>query len=1176
MTRQRWVLEAASSRLAFGQLVLAFVLCCIAVELCAQEPSAPPAVATPPAVEPELTADVVASRRKQVEETKDLDEEVRKRAIDFYKRAQDELKRAAELTARTAELKKQAASASERQTIAKADIVSLKSKADPELPSSATLAVIEQELAKRQAELDALRKTQAELEAEPNRRANRRKDVRASIVSAPDRLAEVIKQLEAATPADEPPAITLARRTELAAQRKMLAAETPSLEAELALYDAEDVVDLIRLKRDLQAQEVNRSADLVEKLTALVNQRRREEAENALRQARQQQLEANPLLQNYADENTRLAQAAHDLTVELEDADKELQQTRNQLEQLEKEFEQTRQKVESIGLTGPIGLLLRKQRADLPDVRAHRRSAAERRDLIEEVQFKLFELDEERSLLANLDPALDEILRSAPADLSSDEKRDLEQSAREILERRRQFLDTANRSYVSFIDKLVDIDVTERKLIEQVDKSARYIDERVLWIRSSRILGIEELRRDRSFSKLANFNGWMGIGRHLYEDVRDNPIPFLSALLLFGALEYYRGRFRRELREIGTQVQRGTFSKFAPTMRAVMLTAILALFGPSLVTYFAWRIGNVSQDGDLGRAVSAGLFAVAAAYWPFEFVRQSFRNDGLAEAHFGWTIAAIRLVRRRLRLIMLCGLPLLFLTVTLSEVESEQGRDAFERLTFITAMVAGAVFIWSLLNPTRGIIRDVASYDRGGWLDRLMPVWQALGVVPALLMAGLAFAGYYYTAQQFASRIESTIWLLVGCLYLRGLLLRLVLVHRRRLSIEQARERRAAAEERAASSDAAATANITTEAEKGADLAKISSQTQRLLNVALSTFCLVGFWWIWIDVLPALNFLDRWPLWTISVQASEEVVSSTGQRTTRLVDKTDAVTVANLAAALLIAIVTFISARNVPGVLEMSLLQRLPFDAAGRYAATSIAKYLIVMLGVVLAGTTIGVGWSKIQWLATALTFGLAFGLQEIFANFVAGVIILFERPIRVGDVVTIADVSGVVSRIRIRATTITNWDRKEFIVPNKEFITGRLLNWTLSDTTNRVVLNVGVAYGTDPNLARKLLLESAHEQPTVLEEPAPTATFEQFGDSTLNFVLNVFLPDLGGRVDVIHNLHTSVYQKFRDAGIEIAFPQRDIHIRSADGFSSHTLLNGQRTNGSRQAGESSHVAEEA
>jgi potassium efflux system protein len=175
----------------------------------------------------------------------------------------------------------------------------------------------------------------------------------------------------------------------------------------------------------------------------------------------------------------------------------------------------------------------------------------------------------------------------------------------------------------------------------------------------------------------------------------------------------------------------------------------------------------------------------------------------------------------------------------------------------------------------------------------------------------------------------------------------------------------------------------------------------------------------------------------------------------------------------------------------------------------------------------------------------LGFGLQEIFANFVSGLIILFERPVRVGDVVTVDEVTGVISRIRMRATTITDWDRREFIVPNKEFITGRLLNWTLSDQVNRVVLNVGIAYGSDTRLAADLLMRIAKEHPLVLEEPPPRVTFEAFGDNSLNFVVRCYLPDLDNRLDVIHDLHMAVDAAFRRAGIEIAFPQRDIHIRS-------------------------------
>ena len=178
------------------------------------------------------------------------------------------------------------------------------------------------------------------------------------------------------------------------------------------------------------------------------------------------------------------------------------------------------------------------------------------------------------------------------------------------------------------------------------------------------------------------------------------------------------------------------------------------------------------------------------------------------------------------------------------------------------------------------------------------------------------------------------------------------------------------------------------------------------------------------------------------------------------------VTLADVGLAAIIACVTFVAARNAPGLIEISILRRLPLDNSVRYAITTLASYAIVLVGVIVGCNTIGLRWSQIQWLATALTFGLAFGLQEMFANFVAGLIILFERPVRVGDIVTVDDTTGIVSRIRIRATTITNWDRKEYIVPNKEFITGKLLNWTLSDQVNRIVINVGIAYGSNTKRA--------------------------------------------------------------------------------------------------------------
>jgi potassium-dependent mechanosensitive channel len=254
---------------------------------------------------------------------------------------------------------------------------------------------------------------------------------------------------------------------------------------------------------------------------------------------------------------------------------------------------------------------------------------------------------------------------------------------------------------------------------------------------------------------------------------------------------------------------------------------------------------------------------------------------------------------------------------------------------------------------------------------------------------------------------------------------------------------------------------------------------------------------------------------------------------------------ADLLLMLLIAFLTIALGKNVPGLLEVTLLERLPMDRGARNAVTTLSGYAIMLAGLLMGANAIGLRWHSIQWLAAALTVGLGFGLQEIFANFVSGLILLFERPIRVGDIITLGDVDGTVTKIRIRATTITNWDRKELIVPNKELITGRLLNWTLSDQLNRVVVEVGVAYGSNIAKVRRLMLRIANEHPIVLNDPVPSVTFESFGDSALKFVLRCHLPNLENRLATIHDLHAAIHDRFKREGIEIAFPQLDLHVRS-------------------------------
>jgi potassium efflux system protein len=314
------------------------------------------------------------------------------------------------------------------------------------------------------------------------------------------------------------------------------------------------------------------------------------------------------------------------------------------------------------------------------------------------------------------------------------------------------------------------------------------------------------------------------------------------------------------------------------------------------------------------------------------------------------------------------------------------------------------------------------------------------------------------------------------------------------------------------------------------DVIALSDTSRKLITTAILLYGLFGLWFIWSDVFPALRILDDLALWhhTVMVDGEAQVFP---------------VTLASLGRALLYATITIMLAKQLPAVLEILLLQHSEVSAGSRYTITTLTNYAIVTSGLVLVFKTIGADWSQLQWLVAALGVGIGFGLQEIVANFISGIIILFERPIRIGDVVTVGDTDGTVTRIRSRATTIRSWDGKELLVPNKEFITGRLLNWSLSDQATRIVLSVGIAYGSDVRLAMRLLEEAARENECVLDDPAPSVIFETFGDNSLGLLLRCFVDSVDIRYPTMSALNEAINDKFNAAGIVIAFPQRDLHI---------------------------------
>lgn len=253
---------------------------------------------------------------------------------------------------------------------------------------------------------------------------------------------------------------------------------------------------------------------------------------------------------------------------------------------------------------------------------------------------------------------------------------------------------------------------------------------------------------------------------------------------------------------------------------------------------------------------------------------------------------------------------------------------------------------------------------------------------------------------------------------------------------------------------------------------------------------------------------------------------------------------------LVLIAVLFWIARWVQVLLSGRLLVRTGLGEPGRHAVGAIARYLILLIGLLVIIQTAGIDLTTLNVLAGAVGIGVGFGLQNVISNFFSGLIIMFERPIKVGDRIEVDGVEGDVLEIGARSTVVLTNDNIAIIVPNSKFITENVVNWKYNDGKVRFRIPVGVAYGTDVRLVEKVLLEVAAADKDVLEKPAPVVRLMKFGDSALEFELRVWSETQVHRKGVLASaINLAICDKFSEHGIVIPFPQRDLHIRSgADG----------------------------
>ena len=941
-------------------------------------------------------------------------------------------------------------------------------------------------------------------------------------------------------------------------------------------------------------------------VTEAVASRRKKEAEQQAKQATDKVTEIKelfPLLAKAEQANVEITEkikVLEDEAVETLARDRKIQE---QLVNIATKFRDTKNKLNYIEHSTTFGAMLRKRKSELPNPQFQQQLASEAQDRIEEIQYERFEIAEQLETLST-ETIFKELIDEGVEISDADRKR-LADPVTKLADRRRESLRSINRIYDRLFGYYAEIETSASKIAKAVDQFSEFINERILWLRSNNLL-YSEWEIDKADKVLLSADKWGQFWRTLVAALKKHPLRAgVGVLLLVGVL-VLRPRSRKTVDELGVIAARGSCTDFWPTRRTTVVTILnsltipLAIFGVGWVFGRSVPSGSVLFDATAHALQVAGLFAI-----PIEFLRRACRPKGLAVCHFDWPEFGVAKLRRNLTWLLTPMAILVYCVSLMIRLDSAHRVDLIERTLFLAAMVLLTIFLFNVFSPRSGVFSPYVKRNENSWVHQTSSIWFSAILLVPISLSVLTISGYYYSAINLSRCLCFTLAFGVVIELVRELVQRFILVRRRSAHIEKAKRKREAeieaakearkqaAIERQRRIDAGedyeedTTPVVTSESLKEIQLENLdidanAGQASQLIRLLGWTAWLIGLWIVWSDVLPAIRALDDIKLWGSSVatqsagtdlataallpgvstgsnDSADGDAESTGETDSKKadsplfdlnpanVDNDDRVSLRDFLVFIVIVLLTFFAARNLPNAFEMLFLDELPVDRSARYASKALFSYGVVVIGTLLALKTLSINWTSIQWLVTALTFGLAFGLQEIFANFVAGVILMFERPMRIGDLITVDEFTGVVTRIRTRATTIVNWDRKEYVIPNKDFITGRLVNWTLSDAINRIQFTVGIAYGSDVAKAKKLIFDICKEHPNIVQDPPTSITFEEFADSSLNIVVRTFLGNVDSRLPVIDALHSRINSTFNEAGIEIAFPQQDLHVRGID-----------------------------
>ena len=1088
------------------------------------------------ASENRVDPEVLNLKIAEVEASTTLDEQTAGTLVDLYRQALTNLERArVDLVNADTFAEAGAKAPGELETVRQA-IEQLRGSTAADnlkLSAGADHSYLEQNLADEKTALKAAETRVSDLRERYVREVTRPGLAQERLSLAREERDAALTEASAPAPFDEMAQITEARRWQLETRAQRLSGEMRKLEQELLTRDVR--LKLLEAKQEYAGLNLERVRTRARMLEDAISERRGAEAEQARQEAETAQLKLegqHPLVRQQAATNVDLGSRLIQRSMDIQTTSDQRDTTRQQLTQLEEELGSTRSKLAIAGINQTLGQLLVEQRRALPDIRALRKQTHERNRQVADVGLEQIEFNEQRRAFSDIDGYVEKLTDG----LATGDVEGLQPGLNSLLDSRVGLVEKSIEQGARYLQVLDELDLAQRQLTDTINDYADFLDSTLLWLRNTSTIQKDIfLKIPGDVSRLFSKSSWKRLMVDLAAGLRGNTL-FVLLLIASLVLGLMRSRFLTEIDKTAEYIGQISKDQFSYSLKSLAYTALAAVPLPLILVLLGLAISSNVASAPFSSSFAEVVVAVGVDILIILFFIDACREKGLLSAHCGWTETTVYKLRGELHWFVIV-FPIARLVGDTSFLLDAGGKvGGLAVLGSLISAAALGILIFRLLIPRGGILRPHLQNRPNSLLARTRSVWVVAitAVLPMLIILWLA--GYNYSGHVLAVSFMYSFWLLLWLMILQGLLARWLMLGYQRLELKAAIERRDAAREARRAAKEAGQENMPGEdadydvEETQVDFAELNSDSRILLKTAIGLVAVFWLWLIWAPIVPALGVFDEFTLWSRSGVLNGEMVQIP-------------VTLGDLAMAVIISIAMGAAAKGMPALLELVLMQRTNMTTGGRYTATTLLRYAIVAVGAIIVIGLLGISWSKAQWLVAALGVGIGFGLQEIVANFISGLVLLFERPIRVGDTVTVGDTSGVVTRIQIRATTIRDWDRRELLVPNKEFITGRLLNWTLSDEMTRLLITVGVAYGSDLMKAMKLVEEAAREHKEVLDDPAPFVIFEGFGDNSLNLGLRAYLPSLENRMTTKSELHKLIHGKFAEAGISIAFPQRDVHL---------------------------------